>query len=112
MKTLKKESEIVREICEHLEKEKWFFWRQNNIPVFGRNNAGQMTWRALPKFCIKGVPDIIIISDGIFIGLEVKREGQKQKPEQVLFQKRVEENGGKYFLVDSVDNTIKALLSI
>ena len=61
---MKKESVIVREVCDYLKERGIFFWRSNNIPVFGRS---------LPKYTPKGLPDIFAIIRGHCIGIEVKR---------------------------------------
>lgn len=105
----RRESEILAEICEWLCAQEYFFWRTNNMPVFGRNNAGKMTFRSMPKFSLKGVPDIILLYRGHFIGLEVKRPSGKLRPEQITFRERVIANGGNFFMVTSVEDTKKAL---
>lgn len=97
------EKDIQREICEWLNTHKFFFWRSNNIPVFGMNNGGKKTFRSLPKYTPKGIPDIIVIHNGKFIGLEVKRPKAKLRPDQAIFKGNVEDNGGYYHEVHSVD---------
>ena len=57
---------------------------------------------------MKGVPDIIMVKDGHFIGFEVKRPNGKQSPGQKLFQKRVEGAGGLYFVVTCLWDVRKA----
>jgi VRR-NUC domain. len=54
----------------------------------------------------KGVPDIILVFKGQFIGLEVKRQGGKQSEYQLEFEKEVKENGGKYHVVSSINDVI------
>lgn len=99
----KLEKDIQREILEMLNFNHLFFWRSNNIPVFGRNNAGHKTFRSLPKFTPKGLPDIIVIYHGNFIGLEVKRPTARLTTEQTHFYTQCRENGGFYYKVTSVD---------
>ena len=99
----KKEVDIQREICEHLHANGFFFWRSNNVPVYSRSNDGKMRFRALPKYTPKGLPDICIIYNGMFIGVEVKRPGGKLRPEQKDICKQITDNGGKYILADSID---------
>lgn len=95
------ESEIQASICDYLAIKKYFFWRQNVIPAM--NQDGSM--RRLPKYVKKGVPDIIVIKDGFFIGLEVKRKGEKQSESQELFEEGVKETGGgEYYVVRSIDD--------
>lgn len=111
----KKESDILREIGEELEKKGIFFWRANNIPVFGVNNAGKKTFRSLPRFSIKGVPDLICVIRGKFVGIEVKRPGEKLSTEQVEFGNKVMRNKGMYFMMntpDDVKDMIKCISEI
>jgi len=95
------ESEVLREICEWLEHDYYFFWRCNNIPVFGMNNAGKRTFRALPKYTPRGLPDIMVIHNGTFIAFEVKREGAKLRDEQEVFKDNCNAHGGIYLVAHS-----------
>lgn len=58
----------------------------------------------MPKHAIKGVPDIILIKGGIFVGLEAKRPGVKQSPEQLEFERLTKVNGAQYHIVHSIDD--------
>ena len=60
----------------------------------------------MPKHALKGVPDIIVIKAGQFIGLEVKREKGKLSLDQVAFRLGLEAAGGKYFVVRSIDDVV------
>lgn len=103
----KLEKDIQREICDYLAENNYFFWRSNNIPVFDRNKN---KFRALPKYTPRGLPDIIIIYKGYFIALEVKiPDYWKLTDSQVEMRFGIENNGGFYFLVTSIDETIGAL---
>lgn len=97
------EKDIQLGICEYLEIKRHFFWRQNTVGMFDK---GKDTFRSLPKYAKAGVPDIIVIRNGVFIGLEVKRPGGKQRPSQVEFQEGVERAGAKYFVVASITDVI------
>jgi hypothetical protein len=73
------ESEIQQAIGDYLTYRKVFFFRSNNIPPTYCDKAGNRQFRALPKYTMKGIPDIIAVRDGgQFIGIEVK--GPKGKP--------------------------------
>lgn len=112
------ESDLIREIGDYMAERKIFFWRVNNGSVFGRSNDGKMRFRALPKYCRRGVPDIIAIINGDFVGLEVKRPlgkrggkaGKEQSPHQVEFALLTTENGGFYYTVRSVEDAVNALV--
>lgn len=98
------EKGIQREICEFLNAHGFFFWRSNNIPAFGRSNDGFSRFRSMPKFSMRGVPDIIVVKDGLFIGIEVKRPGRKISLDQAQFMKKCLDNGARYHVVDSVQS--------
>lgn len=98
------ESNILRSVCDYLALKKYFFWRSNTTPVY---DANQKFFRRMPVYAMKGVPDIIVIYKGSFIGIEVKRPGTYQSPEQKEFEMQCNRNGGSYFVVRSVDDIIK-----
>lgn len=114
---LKSETEVMREICDWLHSQGYFFWRCNNVPVFGR---------ALPKYTPRGLPDIMIVYKGTFVALEVKREGsntQRERngrklragalsPQQAEWGAKLTLNGGEYSMVRSLDDAKGILYSI
>lgn len=103
---IKTESMIVKEVCQWLSEHRYFFWRVNNIPVYGR---------ALNKYTPKGLPDIMAVFNGHFLAIEVKRQeakiarepngrrvrGGKLRPEQQEWATKCALNGGDFFLVHS-----------
>lgn len=95
-----KETDVQKAICDYLAHRKHFFWRNNNMPVY---NHQTQQYRAMPKYSMKGVPDIIVVKDGWFVGLEVKM-GSKQSDDQKIFEKGVKEAGGEYYVVRSIDD--------
>jgi len=95
------ESEVLRDVCEYLTDNGYFFWRSNNIPVFGKNNGGNMTFRSLPKYTPRGLPDVMVVHNAEFIGIEVKRVGAKLRPEQETFRDNLNAHGGIYIVVHS-----------
>jgi len=98
------EREIQLAICDYLAyKRDIMFWRQNTNPIHADGK-----FRSMPKYSKTGVPDIIVIKNGIFIGLEVKRPKNKQSEAQIEFQKELEKVGGKYYIVCSIDD-VKAI---
>ena len=99
---MEKETDIQKAICEYLSYRRCFFWRQNTIPAMTKAGG----YRAMPKYSLNGVPDIIMMKDGIFWGLEVKRPKGKQSDAQKEFEKRPIEAGGKYNIVTSIDDVI------
>lgn len=101
----KLEKDIQREICDWLFSQGFFFWRSNNMPVF---DSKRMKYRALPKYTPRGLPDIMIIEKGKFIGLEVKvPDYWKYTDDQIAIKEKIIENGGYYCLVTSLEETKK-----
>jgi hypothetical protein len=98
------EATIQTSICEYLAYRKHLFWRSNNIPAFNRNTNGTVTMRRLPQYTMRGLPDIIVIREGLFIGLEVKKPGTYQSKEQKAFEKLCQEHKAFYFVVRSIDD--------
>lgn len=98
------ESYILDAVCEYLSIKRYFFWRNNNGGVY---DASKKIFRKFPKWCIKGVSDIVCLMDGTAWFIEVKAPKKYQTPEQKEFQKNVEKSGCKYLLVRSVDDLIE-----
>ena len=106
----KLEKDIQREICDWLHSENYFFWRQNNIPVFQRDTRGSR-FRAMPKYALRGLPDIMCLCNGRFIGLEVKvPDYWKFTDDQKAVQEKIEANGGAYNLVTSLEQ-VQAIMA-
>lgn len=102
-----KESDIQSSICEYLELRRHCFWRVNNIPAFTKNSNGSITMRRLPKFTPRGLPDIIVVRKGKFIGLEVKKPKTYQSKEQKEFEQRLKDAGAEYYVVRSIEDAQK-----
>ena len=67
-----------------------------------------MQFRAMPKYAPKGLPDIICLIKGHFIGIEVKgtqlyKSWVRISPDQKDFKEKTEKNEGIYLLVDSLE---------
>ena len=98
-----RESELQTAILKELHRQGKFCWRQNNAPIYDPKIGG---YRA--QTGINGLPDIICVLSGVFTGIEVKTK-TRQSPDQILFQKRHELNGGRYILARSVEDVKKSL---
>jgi len=95
------EKDIQKAVCEYLTLKKHFFWRQNTTPTF---DVTKKTFRAMQKYALKGVPDVIVIVEGGYVVfLEIKRPKAKLRPEQVLFKENCEKIGAEYYVITSVD---------
>ncbi len=59
---------------------------------------------------LPGVSDIIIIWHRMAYCMEVKTDTGKQSKDQILFERRVIEVGGKYIIVRSIEDVKKVLI--
>ncbi len=99
------EKVIQLAICDYLALKKYFFWRQNTTPIFDPGKNGG--FRSMPKYSMKGVPDIILIRDGGKVCfLEVKRPQEKLSENQIVFQTNCLALNADYFKVTSLDDVI------
>jgi len=91
MSALTPESKVKRKVVEVLKKhEVWYFFPANN--GFGKS----------------GIPDIIAIVDGHFVGIEVKSATGKPTELQKICGKQIEEAGGTWLVVSN-DVTLEVL---
>lgn len=72
---------------------------------FWRNNSGALKteYGGFVRFGAVGSPDICVIKDGFFIGLEIKSATGKQSEGQKAFEKMLKEAGAEYHIIKSVD---------
>ena len=65
--------------------------------------------RAKTMGMLPGAPDLLVLSGGVVVGLEVKREGACPKKEQRAVGEAMRANGGHWFVVRSVEDAREAL---
>lgn len=99
------ESLLLSSLCDYLAMRRHYFWRSNNVPVY---MPDQQRFRAMPKYSMKGVPDIILIKDGRFVGIEAKPKGKYQSKEQKDFEEKSCAAGAEYILARSIDDLVAA----
>jgi hypothetical protein len=91
MSALTPEGKVKRKVVEVLKKhEVWYFFPANN--GFGKS----------------GIPDIIAIVDGYFVGIEVKSATGKPTELQKICGRQIEEAGGTWLVVSN-DVTLEVL---
>lgn len=98
-----RESDIVTAICDYLAYRGHFFWRSNNVPVYDRTRG---TYRALPKHTMKGLPDITVVKDGRYIGIEVKTKKGILSEDQAELDRQLIKHGAQYHVVHSIDEVV------
>ena len=92
----KLEQDIQKSIIDFLEKKGFLAIKHNNIGIYAR----------------AGVPDILACSNqGKFIGIEVKRPGEKPKPIQQAFLDAINQLNGIGFSAVSVDEVKNELIN-
>ena len=95
------ESQVQRAICDYLSLKGYLFSRTNNAPIYDTKRAA---YRALPKYTRKGWPDICLIREGKFYGIEVKTDVGRLSPEQEELGRDIVLNGGQYVVARSIDD--------
>ena len=103
-RSMKKETLIQAEILKYLRSKGVFAWRQNNGGIWDAKLGMYRTHTGM-----KGVPDIIAVYHGRFIGVEIKSEKGKMSPDQFIFRERLLEAGGLYILARSVADVEAAM---
>lgn len=103
-----KESDLQTQVCEYLALRKAFFWRQNTAPTVQRLGNGEMVFRKMGKYSLRGIPDIIIITDGGYaVFLELKSEKGTLSPDQKIFQEQCEKVGAEYHVIKNLNQVIE-----
>ena len=84
------ENDIKNQVKDYLSLKKWFHFH---------------VLQGLGAY--KGVSDRIAIKDGRVIFLECKKPGGKQSAEQIEFQANVENVGGEYYVIHSLEEIME-----
>lgn len=93
------EKEVQQSILDWLGyQSEWFGWRQNAGMSINRytSKSGHTSTHAFRAAAIDGISDIIGMWDGRFVAIEVKRPGERVKPDsnQALFLENVRRHKG------------------
>ena len=111
-----------------------FFWRQNSgsftqkakaaltkilnglplAPQFKARISGSF-YKAVGRYdCTseKGLPDIIVIYKGYFVGLEVKTKTGRQRQTQLAAENKIKKASGFYFIVRSLQDVQRVLKEV
>lgn len=99
-----KESDLKSTISDYLqilENQGLLYWdRINSGEILALNKDGS---QRLIKLARPGTADLFFIVFGRITFLECKRKGEKQKPEQKIFQDKIENAGAFYWLIDNFE---------
>ena len=101
-----RESDIQKTVLEWLSYKKIFAIRLNNSPVPTKNGGFR-------PVSVKGLPDahleLRVSGVPISVWIEFKTKKGKQSQHQVNFQEMVEDYGGFYYIVRSIEDMEKVL---
>lgn len=89
------ESSIQNKIIQYLKLKKIFHYRQNQAAVKTEKTFFRAT-------SINGLPDIICIVQGLYIGLEVKTEDGRLNENQIETHRKIIGAGGLVYVVRSL----------
>jgi len=95
------EGETLNAICDYLALKRYFFYRNNNAAIF---DPTRKTFRSMPKHARHGVPDIIVVKDGKYIGIEVKTEKGRPSDHQLEFGRDLILAGGMYVIARGIED--------
>lgn len=97
-------TELVNAVTDYLtlsqRRKKYCFWRNNS-------GALKTAHGSFVRFGTPGSPDIIVVKDGFFIGLEVKAGSGRMSTVQKEFRDMIKENGGEYHEIRSIDDLVE-----
>jgi hypothetical protein len=97
-----KEKDVEASICQWLRVKGFFFWKQTQSGYF--DSARKCFRKHASPYVKAGVPDIIVIYKGRFIGIEVKSKSGKQSIGQLDFERDVLLSDGIYFIARSIED--------
>lgn len=98
-KLIIKEKDLQRQVLDYLSLRHIFNYRNNSGAMVSEYKGKKRFMR----FGATGSPDIVMVMDGIYIGVEVKGTNGKQSDGQKVFQEELEKAGGMYLLVHSME---------
>ncbi len=103
-----RESEIQKSILDNLRWRGFLAFRCQPAPIPVRKGRTIIGFRRADAFNV-GMPDIVCVIQGKFVGIEVKSKLGRQRTEQLEWQLRIEKAGGIYILAKSWDEVASAI---
>jgi hypothetical protein len=78
-----------------------YFWYRNNVGAMSGSHKGK---RWFVRFGYPGLPDVVVIVSGVYVGLEFKQPGKQLSAAQVDCSLRIKNAGGEYARVQSLED--------
>jgi hypothetical protein len=101
------EAELLKTALAILRAHGIFAWRNNTAAWFPEGKDGR---RRCVRCGLPGSSDILgLLPDGRFLGLEIKRKGERPRPDQVEFMRQINMSNGVAFWIDEVRHLEKVL---
>jgi hypothetical protein len=99
-----RERDIQKTVCDWLTLRGFFWYRQN---VGGAKFGAQWV-----KFGLKGLPDVVVIVSGIYVGLEFKRPGGFLSEAQEFCKQLIKNAGAEYVEVKSLEDAQRVIADV
>lgn len=97
-------NELTQQILKWARFHRYFASRVNTAGIYD-----QRTGRYRTGTTRKGFPDVVIIANGLFYGVEVKAGRDQQSQEQRNCQLEIEAAGGTYILARTLEDVAKVI---
>ena len=97
------EKQVLSEVIRKLQHNSIFYARLNLGGVIRQTKGGAI----LTANEMVGWPDVLVLFQGTFIGLEIKRFGGKITSQQLSILKAIRDNGGRSYIVTSATYLFK-----
>lgn len=104
------ESQLELSVCRYFEHRGLFFWKAPRAGFF--DTTRNRFRKHVNPFVLNGTPDLIVVHQGRFIGVEIKTRAGKQTASQKAFEPRLRKAGGHYYTcrsLDDAENIFRAL---
>lgn len=94
------ERDIQKQITDWLSHRRIFWYRNNTGAMYGEHKGKR--WAV--RFGVRGAPDIVCVIKGQYIGIEVKRPGEKLTEAQMNFAESLQLSGGLHTVASCVED--------
>lgn len=103
------EAAVQTQVTEALTWRRVFWWRSQPLPVLIRRASAIVGVRKVPED-LKGMPDIMLVHRGVFVGIELKRvNGGRFSEAQKEWRARIRRSGGIFVLARGWDRVAAVL---
>lgn len=102
------ESQLITSIIQYCNYAHIFCYKSKTVGIYNtKEKKFYKDW-----YITKGIPDLTIIINGYYLGIECKVGKNKQSPDQIEFERKIKSSGGGYMVVYSLDEFVKTITTI